>query len=199
MTTGGMVLQPQSLVRRSVRRDPRLVRTVRAPILRLVLGLLALSLGPAASGPAFAQASPVQPCSGAEHRALDFWLGEWNVVDETSGKLVGSNRIERLWSGCALFEQFTGADGFRGGSLIQWDPSSRVWRLTGGGSTGAAMTFEGAVTPQGLTLLQVSGSRIIRMTVNRLTNGQVRQASDASNDGGATWRSRYAYLYRPAT
>jgi hypothetical protein len=34
------------------------------------------------------------------------------------------------------------------------------------------------------------------MILEPMADGTVRQASDISSDGGATWRPRYGYIYR---
>ena len=43
-------------------------------------------------------AALAEPCSGAEYRQFDFWLGEWEV--ESGGKRAGTNRITRVQGGC---------------------------------------------------------------------------------------------------
>ena len=42
-----------------------------------------------------AQAPSPQPCSTAEHRQFDFWVGDW-VVHNPQGQQVGTNRIEKI-------------------------------------------------------------------------------------------------------
>ena len=43
------------------------------------------------------------PCSAAEHRQFDFWLGEREVFDP-SGKAGGQSRIEPILNGCVIAE-----------------------------------------------------------------------------------------------
>jgi len=157
---------------------------------------------PAYAKPAPSAASAQAPCAAPERRALDFWVGDWRVEDAATGAEVGTNRITAIWGGCAILEDFTSVDGFRGGSLSQYDPLKKVWRLTGGGSTGAAMVFEGSVGEGGALVLtsSVNGAdgkpRTLRMILAPQADGTVRQSSDVSADGGVTWRPRYAYVYR---
>lgn len=150
---------------------------------------------------ALAQAAP-GPCDTAEGRALDFWVGDWTVLDAATGKPVGRSLVTREWGGCALREQFTGDDGFTGGSLNAWDRELGRWRQFGAGSTGAARLFEGGVADGGLDLKSETKTRagapaVLRMTLRPAPEGRVRQTSTISTDGGATWRPRYDFLYVP--
>jgi hypothetical protein len=153
----------------------------------------------ATAGSATAQTS--EPCRAPERRALDFWVGRWDVRDEKTGAAVGENRIAPIWGGCGILETFASADGFQGGSVSQWDAEKKVWRLTGGGSTGAAMVFEGGFEGARLVLTsEIKGAdgkpRRLRMILEPAADGGARQSSDVSSDGGQTWRPRYAYTYR---
>ncbi len=143
------------------------------------------------------------PCETPEARALDFWVGRWTVVDAGTGQKVGDSVIAREWAGCAIREQFVGADGFTGGSLNAFDRERGVWRQFGAGSTGAVRLFEGKATADGaLTLTSETKGRdgaplVLRMVI-RPDGAGVRQTSTLSRDGGATWRPRYEFRYIPA-
>src|ERR1051325_1609374 len=41
------------------------------------------------------------PCSSAEYRQLDFWVGDWDVYDD-KGVLQGHNLVQKILGGCAL-------------------------------------------------------------------------------------------------
>ncbi|GAG23114.1 unnamed protein product, partial [marine sediment metagenome] len=52
------------------------------------------------------QAAPQQAaCHTADHRAFDFWVGQW-VVYDPAGNVVGNNTIELVLGGCALHESW---------------------------------------------------------------------------------------------
>ena len=44
-----------------------------------------------------------ESCTTEEAKALDFWIGDWRVVD-AAGSFLGANKIERRLNGCALVE-----------------------------------------------------------------------------------------------
>ena len=81
-----------------------------------------------AQQPAPAAATP-PPCSAAQHRQFDYWIGEWDVHDPT-GKRVGENRITRIHNGCALLEEWRGNGGVTGSSLNVFDRDRDRWHQT---------------------------------------------------------------------
>lgn len=136
--------------------------------------------------------------------ALDFWVGEWDV--EVGGRMVGSNRIEKVLDGCAVMEHWTDVTGSRGISLFYHDASSGAWKqvwvtdlatspgglkekaLIGEGADGS-LRFQGVVTlPDGRVLLD-------RTTLAPLEGGRVSQRIETSADDGATWQLRFDGVY----
>lgn len=149
-----------------------------------------------------AAAAATPDCSAAEHRQLDFWLGDWSVTETATGLAVGRSRIEPVYKGCAVRETYEGADGFEGGSTSLWDRAAGEWVQFGTGSTGARMQFTGQWDGARMSLLtsQPRPGRaplLIRMRLQPLEDGGVRQWSDMSSDHGETWRARYDFTYRP--
>jgi len=151
--------------------------------------LLALS---AASAAAFAA------CDGPEHRRFDFWIGDWDVTD--NGKVIAASRIERIADGCAILENYTQADGYSGKSINFYDASLKRWRQTWADSRGNASEWsgewrEGAMRFDG-EAHRGDGMKVTRnMTFTPLPDGNVRQASDLSRDGGKTWLPGYDFVY----
>ncbi len=102
------------------------------PALPALAGILALTVGeieivrPPSDGPAATPAP--RPCSSAEYRQFDFWLGEWDVAEK--GKPAGVNRITAILGGCAVREEWKGASGLTGTSLNMWDSGKRRWTQT---------------------------------------------------------------------
>jgi hypothetical protein len=151
-----------------------------------------------------APAQPVPPgCSGAVYRQFDFWAGEWSVTDRATGRPAGTSHIEKLYGGCALRENWASPD-FRGGSLNSYWAADRRWHQTWTDSSGAFRHFIGGLDAAGqmvMTADQPNPSdplkrRLIRLSFTANRDGTVRQYSDYSDDGGASWRPRYDFLYR---
>lgn len=66
------------------------------------------------------------PCSSAQYREFDFWLGEW-VVETETGKQAGRNRIESVHGGCLLVESWSGSRGSTGTSMSYFSGHDRQW------------------------------------------------------------------------
>jgi hypothetical protein len=148
-----------------------------------------------------ASAPPPLPCTSAEHRQFDFWLGRWEVFTP-DGKKAGVNLIEAAHGGCVLIERWQGAGGFAGTSLNSWDAQARVWRQfwvdnqggllqLAGGIEGVRMVLASAAPhprQPGLTLRQ-------RIAWTPLDGGAVRQHWEQSEDGGASWSTVFDGRY----
>lgn len=166
--------------------------------------LVAVSLAIGSAHPASAQTAPAgkpPPCSAAEHRQFDFWLGRWEVRDP-SGKVVGHNRIEAAHGGCALIENWTSVAGVTGTSVNIYDRDRRQWHQTWVDSGGGLLQLDGSRLDTAMVLAgdaldadaQGKTARQ-RITWTPLAGGRVRQLWESSSDGGKTWSVAFDGLY----
>jgi hypothetical protein len=91
-------------------------------------------------------AETAAPCSAPEHRALDFWVGDWKLAfDGETGPDTARNRIRRDELGaCAITEHFLQpSNGYAGFSISMYDPKTRQWRQTWGDNAGDYITLVG--------------------------------------------------------
>jgi hypothetical protein len=74
------------------------------------------------------------PCSTPEHRALDFWVGEWDLSFDAGGGKTGraTNSItNNEFGACVVTEAFQQPDiQFFGASLSSYDPIGKRWLQT---------------------------------------------------------------------
>ena len=77
----------------------------------------------------FAQQAVTPPaCSSDNHRAFDFWLGEWQV-SLADGTTAGANTLTTIEGGCAIKEEWRSAtSSFTGTSYNFYDPTREQWR-----------------------------------------------------------------------
>ena len=167
----------------------------------MILPLASLLLAQAAA----AQVPPAPPpCEGEEYAALDFWVGEWDVYPNGRDNLVARSRIEKLYNGCAIRENWMPLRGAGGGSLSGFDPATQRWHQTWIGSAPGVVQFEGGPVGGKMVLTgwwPGSGPNgedgLTRMTYSRVETGAVRQFGEFSADHGLTWRPSFDFIYRP--
>jgi hypothetical protein len=145
--------------------------------------------------------TPPPPCSAAEYRQFDFWLGEWDV-HTPDGKLAGRNVITRIAGGCALHENWSGRGGFSGQSLNGWNHRTRQWQQTWLDSSGGRLDLAGGIS-DGAMVLEGSepdapkpgATQRHRIAWTPQPDGSVRQHWQTSEDGGHTWATAFDGRY----
>lgn len=178
--------------------------------MRLLWSGICLVASIAAPASAVAQAAPsatpsTVACSASEHGALDFWVGEWDVIRPDTGLLVARSKIDKL-HGCVIREQWMPMTGAGGSSLSHYDGRTRQWRQLWLDGTGGRVEFAGGSVGETVVLTGhwpgVNGpgqDGLIRMTYSRLSDGGVRQRGDLSIDHGVTWTLNFMFDYRRRT
>ncbi len=171
------------------------------------LALLQAASSPAAEGTT-TPPPPAPACDTPAHAAFDFWVGEWDVYARGSDSQVARSTIERLYTGCAIRENWNPLRGGPGGSLNSLDPGTGRWHQTWIGSSPGRVEFIGGpvdgkmvltgywagVGPQG-------EDGLIRMTYTPNVDGpetrSVRQHGELSLDHGLSWSDSFDFIYRP--
>ncbi|HET6618022.1 MAG TPA: tetratricopeptide repeat protein [Gemmatimonadota bacterium] len=143
----------------------------------------------------------LNPCSPAEYRQFDFWIGEW-AVQTPAGQPAGFSRIESDFGGCVILEHWSGLTGIPAGTSqnfyhkadgrwhqnwIDAQSSNPLW-LVGGLDEKGAMVMMDA---------DRSANPLNRITWTPNPDGTVRQHWEQSTDGGATWTTAFDGLYVP--
>src|SRR4051794_6685385 len=163
---------------------------------------LLVSLGSAAT----ARAQTGAGCaSDSTYSALDFWLGEWDVL--VGDQVVGTNRITRVLKGCAILEEWRDTMGGEGRSLFYVEPGTHRWkqvwvtddaRQVGGTKEKHLVAHlpDGGIRFQGELPLPDGRLILDRTTLTPTRPGEVRQLIETSRDGGTTWRAGFDAHYR---
>ncbi len=137
--------------------------------------------------------------SAAEYRQLDFWIGKWDVQN-AQGQPVGESSIQLILGRCVIFENWTGSTGFTGKSFNLYNRQSKKWEQTWVDTSGALRKFAGELKDGAMHYVANDFSRdgrpiLIRMILTPQGADRVRQLSEFSADGGATWQPRYDFTY----
>ncbi len=144
--------------------------------------------------------SQVRPCSAAENRQFDFWIGDWDVTTP-DGKAAGTNLIRPILGGCVLHESWKGRGNFVGESFNVYDARRKVWHQTWVDGTGGALLLDGMFTNGAMTLSdrdmpgKPDHNAINEITWTANADGSVRQHWRTSADGGKTWQTSFDGKY----
>ena len=141
-----------------------------------------------------------RPCAHvAEHRQLDFWVGEWQVTTP-EGSPAGHNSITRGNGDCWIHEHWTSAIAGSGQSFNFYNPTTKTWHQTWVDDQGEVAEFDGRFENGAMRLEGYrqgpNGSRVpARLTLTPSPDGRVRQLGENSTDGGKTWTVLYDLFY----
>jgi hypothetical protein len=150
--------------------------------------------------PLHAQTTPAAPpgCKAAEHRQLDFWVGNWDVT--MRGRPAGTNVVTLEEGGCLVHEHWTGAQGGTGQSFNFYNREDGEWHQVWVASSGNVLDLAGHYADGTLTYLgasrQPDGTTLRhRLSFHANPDGTVRQLWETSPDDGATWAVSFDGLY----
>jgi hypothetical protein len=138
------------------------------------------------------------PCSLAEYRQFDFWIGDWQVT-RPDGTVAGTNRITREYGGCVLHEHYATEKGYSGESLNSYDAGRKVWHQTWVDSSGTLLLLEGGLRGHDMVLEGSTADDKGIVTRHRITwtpnvDGTVRQHWESLDPAGQ-WVTAFDGLY----
>ncbi|MDX1661593.1 MAG: hypothetical protein R3326_07365 [Gemmatimonadota bacterium] len=164
----------------------------------LLLACLALAVTPGRAQEEDDASEPPRgvDCSSPDHRAFDFWLGEWDVYDP-KGEKVGENTITVIEDGCALRERWVSSAGNTGRSLNYYDASTGKWYQTWVASSGRPLRLVGGREGDAMVMGMETPAIHHRITWTPNEDGSVRQHWEISRDGGESWETGFDGEYRP--
>ena len=175
------------------------------PPIRLAAALITAAV--AASAASAQTPPPASPpsCTGPEHRQFDFWVGEWDVHPTGQERQVATSRIEKLYDGCAIRENWMPFRGRAGGSINNYVVEDGRWHQTWVSGANARVDFHGGLVDGKMVLTgfwrDVNGPgkhALVRMTYSKAADGSVRQLGELSADHGLSWSPSFDFTYRPS-
>jgi hypothetical protein len=160
--------------------------------------LLSITGGARAQGTA--APAPV-PCSQAEYRQFDFWVGDWEV-QTPDGKPAGTNLVTNELGGCVIHEHWKGAGGGSGESFNHYAAGTKHWYQTWvddqAGSLLLSGSYEKGVMSFTGTTPTVRGDTVLHRLSFERVNGdpdRVHQLWQTSRDRGKTWTVAFDGIY----
>ncbi len=144
------------------------------------------------------------PCKyDSAYQTLNFWVGNWDVYD-SSGNLVGTNKIEKILNDCAIVENWK-SEGGEGKSLFYFNSSTKEWKQVWvtdkatnlGGQKEKKLVNkleDGTLVFQGEYLYK-NFHILDRTFLTPLKDGRVKQVIEWSKDNGENWKKNFEAFY----
>lgn len=147
---------------------------------------------PSASAPS----STPQVCQAMERRALDFWVGDWDLTWQGG---AASSHVEKTLGGCALEETFqaSGDSRLRGRSLTSYDPDTNRWRQAWSDDQGGSLMLSGGPYGRDFILYKLRFSNedpFFRAMFEDVTPNAFTWRWQRSNDG-KSWQDALVINY----
>ena len=132
-----------------------------------------------------------KPCSSEQHRAFDFWIGEWEVTTKNQKTPPSTSSITMSNDGCSIHERYSTATGFTGNSINFYDSKTKKWHQTWIDNQGQQLYLNGEFK---------NGSMVLSDQTNRITwtllgNKQVNQKWETTKNQGKTWEVVFDGFY----
>jgi hypothetical protein len=172
-----------------------------AKIMKTAIITMLCVCGSAASVQIAFSAAPVKHCETPAYRQFDFWIGDWDAFDVgNASEAVARTRVTRILDGCALLENYQGADGLFGQSFTIYDSSRNRWHQTWVTNQGTLLEIEGGLEDgqmvlRGTDRTKNNVTRQIRGTWVAVPGG-VQETAVISSDGGKTWTQWFDLIFR---
>ena len=109
-------------------------------------------------------------CCTADHKAFDFWVGEWKVTNP-DGSFAGNNTIKKIQDQCVLQENWIGA----------------------GGTTGTSMNFYNRITGQWEQLWIDNSGTPLQLKGNRIANKMILSSDEFTRADGKKYINRITW------
>jgi hypothetical protein len=184
--------------------------------MRFILSTAAIMLAasfnvPTASAAAM-EATATVPAGGAcdtpQHHQFDFWIGDWQVFDAETNKLVAFDRVEKHSEGCIVQQNL---------SLLTdlWRRPGAKYRLSGIGvnrfdgeawlqmwadNQWGAIVLRGSIDEHGdlvFKSITPSRNRDLKIVYEKHADGTVRNLEYVAPAGSGKWEKYGDLIYRP--
>ena len=175
--------------------------------------VVTLALAVAAAAPAQTPpAPPLPPCSTAQARQLDFWVGTWDLTGRSRAQpgsdqwrtTRSTNVVTRELGGCAIVEHFQNIEPapWGGMSISSFNASTGRWHQTWTDSQGGWIPLSGSFADGRMVLqtepraLPSGGTVVNRMVYHGITRDTFTWDWETSRDEGRTWETMWSITYR---
>jgi hypothetical protein len=140
------------------------------------------------------------PCASAEHRRLDFWLGNW-AISAPGGTGSSTSAVTLSLDKCVVVESWSDGKEHKGENLFGYSADDRKWHGFFADNRGRVHVFiDGKVTAGVAEFRGPSAAENGQIIVNRVRiilnhPNKVEQVWEKSTDNGRTWMTAFRGEY----
>lgn len=139
-------------------------------------------------------------CSGPECKQFDFWVGDWTLSFNDTGR--ATNTITRELDGCVVHEHFKDIKtGYTGESWSVYNKRTGKWNQTWVDNQGGYIALTGEYRNDSMILntepyMQNNAIAQNRMVYHNITRTTLEWNWQSTADGGKTWKDNWHIRYR---
>ncbi len=152
--------------------------------------------------PSLAQSDSQCLCCTENHKAFDFWVGDWTVYD-TSGKIIGTNKVVKLQDSCVLQENWKASNKSNTGTSYNFfDSSNNTWNQVWISNTGNVLNLKGNLSNDGIMILKSklvngpNGNYYNQITWSKNNKDSVIQRWEILNESGEPISKAFEGIYK---
>jgi hypothetical protein len=154
------------------------------------------------------QSSTPATCDSRQHHQLDFWVGDWQVFDANTNRLVAFDRIEKHAEGCIIQQNLSFITDmyrrpgvkyrFAGTSINRFD-GERWIQMWADNQWGAILMYGSQAADGSFVLTSVvpSRNRDVKDTWEKQPDGSLRNLHFVAPAGSGQWKKYGDLIYRP--
>ncbi len=147
---------------------------------------------------------PEHDCSDDAYRALDFWIGGWDIFNKDSGQRIATSNVFVGENGCSINENWHAIEyEYSGRSLNAYNAITGEWHHLWVDVEGSVDGYVGVVLPEGVQWTtenrrtpRINDAHHHRWSLSPQHDGSVIQHSEISFDEGVTWATEYTSVLR---
>lgn len=141
------------------------------------------------------------PCDTQKHKEFDFWVGDWNVYNK-DGKIIGTNKLVKMQSGCVMQENWESKAGpSKGTSYNYVNLTDNSWNQVWVDNSGFSLVLKGNLKDKSMVLKSKlvkskRGNYYNRVTWTPNEDGSVTQVWDYLSEEGKVITEAFRGIYK---
>lgn len=139
-------------------------------------------------------------CCTEHHDDFDFWIGDWTVYN-TNGKIVGTNKISKLYDKCVLREEWQSKSTNKGTSNNFYNPQDGTWNQVWVDNSGFSLFLKGGLEDDKMVLKSEllegkNGNYYNQITWTPNNDGSVTQLWEYYKEDGTLIQQAFKGIYK---